>query len=369
MQENGDPGTAITASGSKLVTPAVSTTYLITATGNGKTVYRHVTVTVRGKMSWKRDIIYLGGKEVGEVDGTGGRSVLTDHLGTPRILVNPDSTVIEQKFAPFGESLTEPAAMNSFAKGFTNHEQTDPSGLIYMQARFYAPMYHRFLSPDPALDQHFEFTQSWNIYSYVQNSPIMSVDPDGMQERGAWTKFLDRTQAVLDTAGLFPVVGEFADGASGLISLGRGDWKGAGLSALSLVPIGGQAAGVAKLARTATKESAEVLAKKAAQLKINKAAGEAAEELVKKELDEAGTLLASRVGVQTSEGLRVIDHLADEGGKLVNKEVKSGGATRNARQVLKDKAMATEGGKIVGKNAPPDLKGQIRKIETEVVQK
>lgn len=49
-----------------------------------------------------------------------------------------------------------------------------------MQARFYAPMYGRFLSPDPARDQHFEQTQSWNIYSYVQNDPTMRVDPTGM---------------------------------------------------------------------------------------------------------------------------------------------------------------------------------------------
>lgn len=49
-----------------------------------------------------------------------------------------------------------------------------------MQARFYAPMYHRFLSPDPARDQHFEETQSWNIYSYVQNNPIKNIDTNGM---------------------------------------------------------------------------------------------------------------------------------------------------------------------------------------------
>jgi hypothetical protein len=48
-----------------------------------------------------------------------------------------------------------------------------------MQARFYAPMYGRFLSPDPARDQHFEQTQSWNIYSYVRNNPITNVDITG----------------------------------------------------------------------------------------------------------------------------------------------------------------------------------------------
>lgn len=81
---------------------------------------------------------------------------------------------------PFGGSLTHPEDASKIAKGFTNHEQTDPSGLIYMQARFYAPWFGRFLSPDPALDQHFEFTQSWNIYSYVQNNPTMLIDPTGM---------------------------------------------------------------------------------------------------------------------------------------------------------------------------------------------
>jgi len=52
-----------------------------------------------------------------------------------------------------------------------------------MQARFYAPWYGRFLSPDPARDQHFEETQSWNIYSYVRNNPITMIDPDGQNAR------------------------------------------------------------------------------------------------------------------------------------------------------------------------------------------
>ena len=54
-----------------------------------------------------------------------------------------------------------------------------------MQARFYLPQWGRFASPDPARDQHFEETQSWNIYSYVQNNPVMIVDPIGMFEWGA----------------------------------------------------------------------------------------------------------------------------------------------------------------------------------------
>jgi hypothetical protein len=64
----------------------------------------------------------------------------------------------------------------------------------------------------------------------------------------------------------------------------------------------------------------------------------------------------------------VLDNLAQEGSNLVNVEVKSGGATRTASQVIKDNAMATEGGTIVGKNAPANLRGQTVKIETQVRQ-
>ncbi|WP_316411597.1 RHS repeat-associated core domain-containing protein [Mesoterricola sediminis] len=78
-------------------------------------------------------------------------------------------------------------------------EQTDPSGLIYMQARFYLPMWGRFASPDPARDQHFEQTQSWNIYSYVQNNPVSFLDPDGQKLvlSGNATAELDRAMAYL----------------------------------------------------------------------------------------------------------------------------------------------------------------------------
>ncbi len=141
-----------------------------------------VTITLKGwVLVWKKDILYMGAKEIAEVDSQGLHVTLVDHLGSPRFLAGPTGALEStQKFLPFGESLTDPTSAAKFAKGFTNHEQTDASGLVYMQARFYAPWYGRFLSPDPARDQHFEATQSWNIYSYVMNSPTMMTDPTGM---------------------------------------------------------------------------------------------------------------------------------------------------------------------------------------------
>jgi RHS repeat-associated protein len=206
----GDPATfTVTATGTATLTyqwyrnnvaltGATTASYTIDATtlaDNGSTYFVRVTnalgygdsnpatLTVNprplGTLDWKRDIVYLGTKEVAEIDATGVTVTLTDHLGSPRFVVEPNGNVIEQKFLPFGESLLAQADQARVAKGFTNHEQTDPSGLVYMQARFYGPMYHRFLSPDPARDQHFELTQSWNIYSYVRNNPTLNVDVTG----------------------------------------------------------------------------------------------------------------------------------------------------------------------------------------------
>jgi len=139
-----------------------------------------------GSLTWKKDIIYLGTKEIAEVSPTGTSITMCDHLGSPRFIwAGGSNPVIKQKFLPFGESLTLPTDAAGISKGFTNHEQTDASGLIYMQARFYLPMWGRFASPDPGRDQHFEETQSWNIYSYVQNNPVMNFDPNGEELRPA----------------------------------------------------------------------------------------------------------------------------------------------------------------------------------------
>lgn len=69
--------------------------------------------------------------------------------------------------------------------------------------------------------------------------------------------------------------------------------------------------------------------------------------------------------MRTAEGRRVIDHLVqDANGRIRAVEVKAGGAVRNASQLAKDNALATQGGTLVGKNAPAALRGQNIAIET-----
>jgi hypothetical protein len=126
----------------------------------------------------------------------------------------------------------------------------------------------------------------------------------------------------------------------------------------------GEATGESEAARRAT------LGKQTEQLERNKVSGTSGEARVEEEIhsrkpiaglrsltnpavDSPATLLGSQVKVQTSAGVRIIDHLVRlPDGEIVALEVKSGGAVRDLEQLEKDYALEHEGGTILGRDAP-----------------
>ena len=70
---------------------------------------------------------------------------------------------------------------------YTGKERDTESGNDYFGARYYASTMGRFLSPDAPVDQHPEDPQSWNLYSYVRNNPLISIDQDGNYDCGQMT--------------------------------------------------------------------------------------------------------------------------------------------------------------------------------------
>jgi RHS repeat-associated protein len=62
--------------------------------------------------------------------------------------------------------------------GFTGHEEDGELGLVNMRGRLYDPKLGRFPSADPFV-QNPRHSQSWNRYSYIQNSPLNGTDPSG----------------------------------------------------------------------------------------------------------------------------------------------------------------------------------------------
>lgn len=134
-----------------------------------------------GELRWRRDLVYLGSRQVAEVDQEGVWTTLVDALGTPRWMVDQKGKVVAwQKFTPFGSTLDR-GGSRTFAKGFANHEQTEGNGLIYMQSRFYLPSFGRFTSSDPSRDSEYNTDFNWTTYGYCENNPVAAVDPDGRE--------------------------------------------------------------------------------------------------------------------------------------------------------------------------------------------
>ncbi|MBC7765262.1 MAG: HNH endonuclease [Hyphomonadaceae bacterium] len=68
---------------------------------------------------------------------------------------------------------------------------------------------------------------------------FLKSNVDSNKQNNGFASFLAGLQLVLDIVGLFPGLGEVADGLNALIYLGRGDVLNAGLSAASMIPFAG----------------------------------------------------------------------------------------------------------------------------------
>ncbi|MBV9301224.1 MAG: HNH endonuclease [Acidobacteriaceae bacterium] len=113
----------------------------------------------------------------------------SDHLGSTRLVTDQNANVIARHdYLPFGEEIpgslpgrssTWGAADNVNQK-FTGKERDAETGLDYFGARYFSGALGRFASADePLSDEHAENPQSWNLYTYVRNNPLRSVDPTG----------------------------------------------------------------------------------------------------------------------------------------------------------------------------------------------
>lgn len=278
-----------------------------------------------------------------------------DLAGSPLAATDSQGNILwKEHYQPYGGRVVNAPAEAGNRIAFHGKVLDQDTGLSYFGARYYDPTLGRFMGVDPVGFAESN-PQSFNRYAYGNNNPYRYADPNGM-----WAEDL-----VLALPGMYIGSRSLVD------NIKQGNWAGAALDAAGLVTDGVALAlpgvpGGAWLAIAATR--AEWATSVAAQgtLAANRIAGKAAEARAAGDLvAEGNKILGSQVSVRTSEGIRVIDHLIQtQGGQIVAVEVKSGGAVRNARQLAKDGAMATEGGVVVGKNAPDALRGQQIAIPT-----
>ena len=135
--------------------------------------------------------------EFGQIgaSGQGGTVYRTDdHLGSTRVETDAVGAVTGRcDYHPFGDQIDANATYSgrqavagynplagASAMKFTGQVRDGETGLDYFGARYFSGAQGRFTSPDaPFADQHTGDPQSWNLYTYVRNNPLSSVDPDG----------------------------------------------------------------------------------------------------------------------------------------------------------------------------------------------
>ena len=80
---------------------------------------------------------------------------------------------------PYGEEIAPPL-MESEAVKFTGKQRDLESSLDYFGARYFSDRIGRWNSADqPFADVQFANPQTWNLYIYCVNNPIVSIDSDG----------------------------------------------------------------------------------------------------------------------------------------------------------------------------------------------
>jgi RHS repeat-associated protein len=137
---------------------------------------------------------YKNGELLVVAAGADVKWLVSDHLGTPRIIADKTgslSGIKRHDYLPFGEELfagtSGRTAQQGYSGGdnvrqqFTKYERDNEINLDYAQARYYSSSEGRFTRPDPLLASGKpQQPQSWNRYTYCLNNPLLLVDPSGL---------------------------------------------------------------------------------------------------------------------------------------------------------------------------------------------
>src|SRR5207245_420870 len=114
-------------------------------------------------------------KPLAKLQGSKLYSAISDHLGTPRELIDNNGQIVwAAYYSPWGEIPDKKGGSVDCPIRFQGQWFDEESGLHYSRYRYYDPDAGRFISTDPA-----GLRAGLNLYRYGLN-PINWIDPFGL---------------------------------------------------------------------------------------------------------------------------------------------------------------------------------------------
>lgn len=128
--------------------------------------------------------------------------LISDHLGSPRLVLDEDGTVIKRiEYDSYGNVLLDTAPEFDLPFGFCGGMADPAHELIRFGARDYQPSTGRWTAPDPIL-----VAGGPNLYQYARNAPTIRVDRLGLESRPNPECPLTIPEEILETA-IHPMLG------------------------------------------------------------------------------------------------------------------------------------------------------------------
>jgi RHS repeat-associated protein len=294
------------------------------------------------------------------------RFQLNNHLGSSSLELDEDARVISyEEYYPYGstsyQAVSGVVEVSAKRYRYTGMERDEETGLNYHGARYYVTWLGRWIAADPI-----GIGDGVNVYRFVKNNPVRKVDPKGTngcvpslideilaeehqslmeemeqgfpiedapviaaqrRERPRSSRerrrqsgsssperstrddrtdiTLDVAETVLDVVSMtdVPIVSQVADLANAGIAVYRGDYLGAGLGVVAMIPVIGSAATAARLARRGVRV-AEAVSDVSGGVRRAERATEAASEVSRgsRRLEAEAPSRAQRSQGQTSPG-------------------------------------------------------------------
>ena len=170
------------ATNERLVTTDSNGTTTFYAWEGGQVIAEYSGVGANG-LSWNKHYVYLGGRLLATLSGSGTQYYHPDRLGTRLVTDGATGTVTtEQVNLPFGTALGAESSGASNNRRFTSYDRSTNTGLDYAVNRFYNGAQGRFTQVDSIGMSAASLTdpQTLNLYAYVGNDPVNRLDPTGL---------------------------------------------------------------------------------------------------------------------------------------------------------------------------------------------